>query len=221
MQTEAGQSLDSIIRRKELERAIGGGSFYWGVGNSLGASMAELTRRTATPEVLFSVMRAQPQKEDVLPASLVLWTQYIDERGASRPLPLHALVLSRGDTVNGPKLRHYALVCHSDMPLAPSSFGSIDFAHLRNLGGTRGKLGYSQVTAVIEHARSDEVGPSYPITLRAALQPPYCIKLSAPKNLSNEDREAFNAVNALNPSDHVWREFVEDMRKRLDDPISC
>lgn len=33
MQAEAGQSLDAIVRRKELEREANGGLFLWGVGN--------------------------------------------------------------------------------------------------------------------------------------------------------------------------------------------
>jgi hypothetical protein len=35
MQDEAGQTLHTIIRRKEAERASGNGEFWWGIGNSL------------------------------------------------------------------------------------------------------------------------------------------------------------------------------------------
>jgi hypothetical protein len=34
MQDEAGQTLHTIIRRKEAERASGNGEFWWGIGNS-------------------------------------------------------------------------------------------------------------------------------------------------------------------------------------------
>jgi 4-aminobutyrate aminotransferase-like enzyme len=40
MGTEAGQTLGTILRRKELERQAGSGIFAWGIGNSLGASPA-------------------------------------------------------------------------------------------------------------------------------------------------------------------------------------
>lgn len=110
MQAEAGQSLDTIIQRKELERAVGDGVFFWGIGNAVGSSIAALVRRVTTPRVLFSIMRSKPKRQDVEPEALLLWTAYIDGDGQIRPLPRHALVLSRATTATGEKRRHYALV---------------------------------------------------------------------------------------------------------------
>jgi len=216
MQAEAGQPLDMIIRRKELERAIGDGVFYWGIGNALGASIFELLRRTSTPEVLFSVMRAKPKREDVTPGSLLLWTEYIDVGGLSQPLPSHALVLSRGDTASGVKRRHYALVCYSDAVLSSSSFGTIDLSHFKNVGGTHGRVGYSQVTANIEHIPIKEAGVCYDISLRAVLGPPYFIRLAEPRKVLDTDRKAIDATVAANPTPDRWRQFIEDLRNRPD-----
>jgi hypothetical protein len=45
MQSEAGQQLDAIMSRKELERRAGGGIFFWGVGNPPPRIINELARR--------------------------------------------------------------------------------------------------------------------------------------------------------------------------------
>ena len=39
MGDEAGQSLNGIIARKDAERALGNGLFYWGIGSSLGTRL--------------------------------------------------------------------------------------------------------------------------------------------------------------------------------------
>ena len=44
MQVEAGQALESIIARKEIERRAGGGLFFWGVGNAPSTAINALAR---------------------------------------------------------------------------------------------------------------------------------------------------------------------------------
>lgn len=212
MQAESGQSLELIVRRKELERLNGQGVFYWGIGNALGPSVTELLSRTANPEVLFSVMRAKPKPQDVCPTSLFLWTASLDEDNELQPLPPHVLVLSRGDTASGAKHRHYALVCHSEEALSPSSLGSLDLAHFRNLGGAKGKVGHSQVTANIEHCTGDTHGNYYEINLRTKLHPPYFIVLREPRRLSDQDHKAIAALVAKNPNPEQWRDLVNGIR---------
>jgi hypothetical protein len=214
MQAESGQILDVIIRRKELERAIGNGIFYWGIGNSLGTSMIELLRRAPEPEILFSVMRTKPKIQDSSPSSVLLWTEYIDANGLSQPLPPHALVLSRGSTMTGIKKRCYALVCYSEKPLSPSPLGAFDISHFRNLGGTQGKIGFSQVTANIEHFSEKQTGARYEISLKTFLKPPYFITLAGSKKVLDKDRQAIDAIVATDPTPDRWRLFVEDLRKR-------
>jgi len=54
MQTNAGESLENIIRRKELERKAGNGIFWWGVGESKGPAIKKLIGICSKPEILFS-----------------------------------------------------------------------------------------------------------------------------------------------------------------------
>ena len=152
MQAEAGQGLADIIRRKELERALGAGQFWWGIGNPLGENLTRLVARDPAPAVLFSVMRGRPKREDATPDAIVAWTAYLDASGRLAPLPAHVLVTSRATTAGGDKRRHYALVCRTDHPLALATLGALDATHYRNLGSEAPRVGASQVTAVVEHA---------------------------------------------------------------------
>jgi hypothetical protein len=213
MQAEAGHDLDTIIRRKELERQINGGMFYWGIGNALGKSMTELLRRTEQPEVLFSVMRSKPKQEDASPKSILIWTQYFNENGLLQSLPPHVLVLSRGETPSGVEKRCYALVCHSNTPLSISSLASFDVSHFRNIAGNNGKVGFSQVTTNIEHRRGGMAGTRYDINLRSSLKSPYFIRLAGARKLSSEEREAIETTMARNPAPGQWRALVESLRK--------
>jgi len=215
IQTEAGQPLEVIVRRKELERSIGEGVFYWGIGNALGRGLGELLSRTSQPEVLFSIMKSRPKKEDVEPTSVLLWTKYIDDAGISRSLPTHALVLSRGHTLSGEKRRHYALVCHSDTQLKLASLGSLALAHFKNLGGDNRQVGFSQVTATVFHdPAGTHTGPYYEVALRTALTPPYHVRLAEPIPLSEEGRTAILAALATNATPDSWRRLVVDIRGR-------
>src|SRR5437773_1823143 len=44
MQAEAGQGIEAIVSRKELERQAGGGLFCWGIGNAPPRSLSALVR---------------------------------------------------------------------------------------------------------------------------------------------------------------------------------
>src|SRR4051812_40360539 len=71
--TEAGEPIEQILKRKEIERRHNEGVFYWGIGNSLAPSMAELLRRARRPEVLFSPIRSRPRPVDIAPDAVVRW----------------------------------------------------------------------------------------------------------------------------------------------------
>src|SRR5438132_11784955 len=101
MQAEAGQPLDMILRRKEVERAAGGGLFFWGIGTSVGGKMLQMLEHVSQPKVLFSVMKAKPKPEDVSPEGIFLWTSYLDPLGVKQWLPEHVVVLSRAHTKRG------------------------------------------------------------------------------------------------------------------------
>jgi len=185
--TEAGQPVDDIFRRKESERGVNGGLFFWGVGNAVGPSILELLRKVDCPEVLFSPIRSAPRRQDVTPESVVEWTAALGLDGEPYQLPSMSMITSRFH-VDRP--RHYALVCYSDSPLG-LSLGSTDServvpGELRNIL-TRRSLGASQVTAVVERWPGISGGAEYPVTLRAKLVPPYYIQLTVPKRITTGD----------------------------------
>jgi hypothetical protein len=215
MQAEAGQSLEVIVSRKELERAAGLGRFFWGVGTSLGPRLFELLRDVPRPMVLFSVMRAKPKRQDVRPDTVVLWTSYNDALGRRRRLPEHALVLSRGSTARGPKERHYALVCHSRSPLDLTEVAQIRLGHFRNWGSTSSRIGSSQVTAIVEHRAARDPGPLYGVELVAELADPYFVRLDDPVVVPTTERKLLEEGAWKDPDPAGWTNLVRYVRRRI------
>ena len=146
MQAEAGQSLESIIARKEQERQFGAGVFFWGVGTPPSTLIKPLSRIGYPVSVIFSQMKSKPKKADANPESTLIWRSYFENDGKVVDLPPHALITSHGGTKSRPKRTHYALVCSSaqqlrlnwEIPFHPGSF--------RNASGLQRGVGASQVT---------------------------------------------------------------------------
>jgi hypothetical protein len=185
MGTEAGETLESILSRKELERQATGGLFLWGIGNSIGEAVDALARRVREPEVLFSCTKTHARPIDVTPDRRVVWTGAVTTLGQRYHLPRGTRVM--GGVVNGRRLPpRYALVCASERPLDVADHGSLRFSGLRNLVSGR-PVGASQVTAVVE--RSDEAsvasGTTYLVRLRARLVSPYFVRLTDPVLVSD------------------------------------
>lgn len=177
--SEAGEAFASILERKERERRANGGVFYWGIGNSVGLSVADLVRLTDQPEVLFSPIRGRARPKDVAPAVTLRWTAAHGIDGSAYLLPSQVVVHSGRDDV-GSQRPHYALVCHSPNPLTMEEHGHLPFGALRNLR-TGSRVGASQVTAVVTLVdEGDAVGPDYRIALRARLVAPYFVVLREP-----------------------------------------
>ena len=178
MQSEAGQRLDAIIARKELERRAGGGLFLWGVGNAPGRLPARLARAGTQPAVVFSVMKTPPKAADSAPGTILVWRRLMSADGHEALLPGHCLVTSRGGGADH-KLRHHALICRSWEPLSLKDHGGFDPHAYRNIGGTGAPVGSSQVTALLRR-----VGPSaagdYRINMRATLAAGLWVRLSDP-----------------------------------------
>ena len=184
MGTEAGQPLDSIIARKDTERKIGGGLFFWGIGTALGQKIWEFIDSGMQPFVLFSPMKSKPKKIDICPDKIFVWTSYIDRNGVKHATPDHILVTSRGSSKYAIKRQHYALVCRKDSPLKDDTWPSVDWAKLKNYK-KNSQLGYSQVTAVVEHDKF--IGQSnrqYDVLFGAELVDPYYVTLVDPVELS-------------------------------------
>lgn len=179
--TEAGEKIDSILVRKEQERLATGGTFLWGIGNSVGPAIRDLIRLEDKPMVLFSPMRSKPKAIDVAPTGLTVWSQAVDLDGRDWALPEGIKVTSRqGSEAGRTKRSHYALVCHSSTPLMAFDLASVRYEELVNLQ-SKNKLGASQVTAVVEQlARSDAQCTTYPVAFVAELVFPYFVKLGGP-----------------------------------------
>lgn len=183
MGTEAGQTLEAIIARKNAEREMGEGIFFWGIGNALGQKIWDLIEAERRPSILFSPMKSKPKDIDVQPSNVFFWTSYIDRWGIKHPMPSHAIVTSRGTLKTIRKKRHYALVCKKSGPLKKEELLAIDWEKMKNYGGNT-PLGYSQVTAVVEHEETN--APSnkpYEVLFGAELVKPYYITLSDPFEL--------------------------------------
>ncbi len=210
--TEAGEAAGHILQRKENERAANGGTFIWGIGNALGPSIRELVRRGPKPEVLFSPIKSSPKKQDVLPPAVAAWTSGETLDGDLYRLPEHSLVTSRYDPA-APREAHYALVCFSRTPIAPTRpVGKVSFAALKNLRTGR-PIGASQVTAVVHAvATNSEESQMYDVAIRAELVYPYFIKLRRPIVLPR-------SANGDAPSGE-WTTFVFQFVRRQPETLS-
>jgi hypothetical protein len=175
--TEAGQSVEQILARKEVERRANNGVFYWGIGTSIAPALRELVRNSQSPEVLFSPIKGRPRPVDVSPTRILLWTAGETLDGEPIQLPDTALVTSRGGEASEVG-NHYALVCSAGRPLGLVDSGRLEFGSLRNLLSGN-PVGASQVTAVVR--RLNAAGPGdYLVAMRARLVAPYFLRLRRP-----------------------------------------
>ena len=180
---DAGETLENIVRRKELERRSGEGAFenvfWWGVGESRGEAIRKhLVDEVENPEVLFSKMLSDSQQRDKKDGLSLIWQSYWDN-GKERPIPCHVIVHSR---LTG---SHRAIVCRSRRPLRLSGRVSFCKSELRNLkkdGGEGQEPGNSQTTSVVSYSPNSEkrTGP-YRDVLRADLVDPYFVELACPR----------------------------------------
>lgn len=197
--TEAGETIEHILLRKEQERVANGGLFLWGIGNAVGPSISELTRHTARPQVVFSPIKTAPRLKDVAPPAIVMWTEAEGLDGSDFTLPSNSLVTSRHNP-EAPRPHHYALVCHSSRPLIPlTSERKIVFNQLCNLRTGR-PIGASQVTAVVRYTGiTTEETLMYEVAILAELVHPYFIRLKKARQLrpSKYDSSSMNTTAAL------------------------
>jgi hypothetical protein len=218
MGTEAGEELAVIIRRKEWERQLGDGCFFWGIGQSLGENARVATRDEESLQAIFSPMPSKAKAIDVEPDEVVLWNAWIDKQGRTRQLPTHCFVTSRAFLPSGRKKeRHYALVCFSSQELNTLCDEiSIFPSHLRNLS-TNKPLGASQVTAVVRTSKwTDDIceAKSYSVILMAELRPPYCVQLAEPIVLSKYEVAEVSAISASGDIES-WSSLVRRLRSRM------
>jgi len=210
MQAEAGQALEDIVARKERERSVGEGIFFWGVGNAPSAITNALARAGVPVRVIFSIMKTRPKAVDVSPARTVVWRRFIDANGAERPLPAHALITSRGDSAGGIKRAHYALMCRSLRPLELQRGERFDPSAFRNAGGTGAPVGSSQVTALLRRVDEDRGRADYEVNLSAWLTGSYWVRLTDPAELGADRRAMITGIMKLNA--RCWIDTVTNIR---------
>ena len=186
--TEAGETVDSILGRKEEERIDNEGVFLWGIGNAIGPSLSDFLEHARSPRVVFSPMLCKPVKRDVEPAQIAYWTEATGLDGRSYQMPAHSLVTSAYDVKSQRQVR-YALVCHSGSPISElNGIEKISCGQLRNWK-SGAIVGSSQVTCVVRRIQGgDSSGPVYRAALVATLHPPYLLRLTAPRLVPKEFR---------------------------------
>jgi hypothetical protein len=210
-----GEELSSIIKRKERERQLGNGHFWWGIGQSLGKSGSAAASGGRLP-ALFSPMPSKPKDIDRTPGEVVLWNSWLDEIGSARPLPAHAFITSRAYFEKGNrKLRHYALQCTSSSKLGSTkSTLQVSPGSLQNFGSGK-PLDSRQVTSVVRYIRRNERPQvrAYPVSFVALLVASYCVRLADPTPLGRADIEDVLTV-CRNGNLSAWGELVTHLRVR-------
>lgn len=215
MGTESGEGLDLIIRRKEWERQLGDGLFFWGVGQSLGENARDAAASIEEEmKVLFSPMFSKAKDIDVTPGDVFVWNSWVDGRGNTVPLPEHVLITSRADLPSGRrKSSHYALVCKSSDRLGIGTDLEVTAAFLRNFSSDK-PLGASQVTAVVknaEYAISGNAAKKYAVSFVATMEAPYSVQLCDPELLSPHDVRSIEEVSASGGLAD-WNHLVSKLR---------
>ena len=224
MQAEAGQSLPSIVQRKECERRHGDGHFFWGVGNAPALAIDPLARQRTPVPVIFSEMKSKPKLADTHPAQVLAWRRYLDFDGTEHALPDHVLVTSKATITRANKLRgYYALMCFTDSPLELSEDGARFNHHsYRNVSQQSAPVGPSQVTALLKLTNaSDDIPPtlttSYQADLQAWLTGSYWVRLSDPVLLRPEHLAALSQAFDLEAGE--WFNIVSVIRSSEPFPI--
>lgn len=223
MGTEAGQTLEQIVKRKELERLAGEGVFAWGIGNSLGgsyrAALGEMGNQKL--DVLFTPMKSQPKQIDVAPPKTVVWTTYIGSDGVEKELPPHIVITSRS---SDKKKSHYALLCHSRDSLTGMaeriSFSKDDVCNY--VSGNQ--VGASQVTSMVKLASNQEPGAGdYQVAFRAKFFEEGFIKLAGAvevdarlKSLCQKSQKAEDPLEWIELALHI-RSYARARKRNLVD----
>lgn len=221
MGTEAGQSLELILRRKELERKSGQGLFAWGIGNSLGvaAALARQESQDNEVDVLFTPMRSVAKHIDASPTQVLLWLGYHNEDGIETRLPIHMVVTSRGSLGReGGRRSHYALLCEAHRDIAISAdLGVIDASRAKNFASLN-PLGASQVTAVVRYQSTCDELPEkhYPVSFRAKLHGVGFVRLASPVVLEDDLAVLYHQV-CKSETVEEWAERSARLRQRAEE----
>ncbi len=214
MGPDVGERLEEILYRKEIERKMAGGIFFWGVGNAPAKNIKELAKERVPIRVVFSKVKQSTSKISYRPKRVAVWRKYIDHRGNPRDLPKGVLITS-----NVNKGKYYALMCWSDIPLNHLFFRNKPpfdpYAYRTAANGK--KVGQSQNTALLRKPSEDEAihyveanekwaTDSFNVDMEASLTGSYWVALEDQVE-NNSDNVFFNCAK-----DKDWADFVTHIR---------
>lgn len=211
MQAEAGEKLERIVRRKELERQGNGGIFLWGVGNAPArlARVLALSRRPV--RAIFSIMKSKPKPIDEDANDLLLWRAYLDAEGVERALPPSSIVTSRASSGTQSKKVHYALICRSVTSLRIERGGArFDPTAFRNVGDRGGPVGASQVTALLRQVTAQRQEADYEVNMVADLADSYWVRLCDPVAVTKAVLPPLDDADPMTAED--WSRFATKLR---------
>ena len=226
MNTDGGELLANILRRKNLERESGEGehenTFWWGVGENKAPAIRDwlVTGANDRPAVCFSKALGKAQQRDENPESCLLWTTYqIFDVGTGRystethVVPKHVIVSS------GKRENYYALVCLARRKLEMSCTVELYGSHLRNLNRGK-KLGQHlarspQTTCVVEYTKKGEgAGGPYLCHMLAQSIHPYFVKMGGQSLLSDRDIRLLDRLGGDDVTVEEYGEVARQIRKR-------
>ena len=208
MGAEAGQTLDEILKRKELERRAGNGIFSWGIGNSLGNSYSLARREISSIDILFTPMKSPAKSIDASPEKLAIWLSYFEDKGLPKYLPEHMLVTSRAKHPSGTyKQSHYAIICKSNEDISSNEYSGFMDASLARNYSSLNSVGASQVTAIIKYQQDQYDAPTnpYKISFRAKIHDAGFVKLGTPVLIDGElETLLFDVCTSKNKSQWLY-----------------
>lgn len=218
MGAEAGQELDVIIKRKELERIAGEGVFAWGIGSSLGKAPT-IARQTSKHEVevFFTPMKSAAKEIDAAPSEVLIWTSYYDASGTLKNLPNHIVITSRGGVG---KKAHYALICYSEHSLLDQQVElAFSAKHVCNFT-TGNPVGASQVTSLVKIAEQPQTTmPDYNVKFRAKFYADGFVKLAHPVVMTTDMMLMYSRLNTAE-STGTWLQLAKLIRKQATESIN-
>ena len=226
MNTDGGELLANILRRKNLERESGEdelkNTFWWGVGESKASAIWDwlVTEGNDRPAVLFSKALGRAQRRDENPESCFLWTTYrsfdaeTGAYGVESPVPEHIVVRS------GKRENYYAIVCLANRKLEMSCTVELYASHMRNLNQGK-KVGRylaksPQTTCVVEHddkKRNVPADDPYLLHMPAQSIHPYFVKMGAPRHLSAKELRLLDRLGRKGVTVEEYGEVAHRIRK--------
>jgi len=199
---EGGFSLPQIIYWKEIQRAVGNGTFWWGIGTAPAKEKVRVAIGEKCPTVLFSVQKTQKHRGRGS-RSRILWTKYVDENGRERGLEENVYITSESLTGRS----HHAIKAQSLKPLETKKGIGFDLGLFQHYHGKK-RIGQA-VTSVLQRDLNGVVsGEIYDEGFQATLLGIY--ELTGPKKLNEGTFRELDELVCRRPA---VSEFVRVMQR--------